>query len=136
MMQTLRTRRRAATLVEFALVAPLFFVFVLGFAELGRGYMVQHLLNNAARQGCRVAVVEGKTNTDVSNAVSAILTPQGIGGDTVSVQINNISGDAGSAQSGDEVTVLVSVPASSVSWVPGAQFLFGTITGQSTLRRE
>ena len=45
--------RRAATAVEFAVVAPVFFLFVLGFIELGRGYMVQHLMTNAARQGCR-----------------------------------------------------------------------------------
>ncbi len=62
-------RRRAASAVEFAIVAQIFFVFVLGFIELGRGFMVQHLMTNAARQGCRVAVIEGKSSSDVSAAV-------------------------------------------------------------------
>src|SRR5579884_3784762 len=45
--------RRGATAVEFALVAPVFFMFILGLIELGRGMMVQSLLENAARAGVR-----------------------------------------------------------------------------------
>ena len=128
--------RRAAAAVEFAIVAQVFFLFVLGFIELGRGYMVQHLMSNAARQGCRVAVIEGRSNTDVNNAVYAVLNGQGISGDAVTVQVNDATANAGTAQAYDEITVTVSIPASSVSWVPGAQFLFGTITGKYTMRRE
>ena len=56
---------------------PVFFIFLLGFIELGRGFMIQHLMTNAARQGCRVAVIEGKTTTDVNNAVYAVLNGRG-----------------------------------------------------------
>ncbi len=122
--------------MEFAIVAPIFFLFILGFIELGRGYMIQHLMSNAARQGCRVAAIEGKTSTDVNNTVYAVLNGEGISGDAVSVQVDDAAADASSANPGDEITVTVSVPVSSVSWVPGAQFLFGTITGKYTLRRE
>ena len=128
--------RRAAAAVEFAMVAPLFFLFVLGFIELGRGYMIQHLMTNAARQGCRVAVIEGKATTDVNNAVYAVLNGQGISGDSVTVQVNDVTANDSTAQSGDEITVIVSIPAATVTWVPGAQYLFGTITGKYTMRRE
>jgi Flp pilus assembly protein TadG len=131
-----RGRRHAATAVEFAIVAPIFFLFVLGFIELGRGLMVQHLMTNAARQGCRVAVIEGKNTNDVNAAVIAVLTRQGISGDTVAVQVNDAAKDASSAGVGDEITVVVSVPTAKVSWVPNAQFLVGTISGKYTLRRE
>jgi len=130
------TVRGAATAVEFAVVAPIFFVFVLGFIEVGRGFMVQHLMTNAARQGCRVAIIEGKTNTDVSNAVYAVLSAQGLSGDTVTVQVDDAAGNASSAQPGDEISVTVSIPTSSVTWVPKAQFLLGTISGKYTMRRE
>ena len=60
-------------MVEFAIIAPVFFVFVLGLVELGRGLMVQHLLTNAARQGCRLGVIEGKTYTDIQNAAKSVL---------------------------------------------------------------
>ena len=115
-------RRWAATAAEFAIVAPIFFTFILGLFELGRGYMVQHLMTNAARQGCRVAVIEGKTSTDVNNAVYAVLNGEGISGDAVTVQVNDASGNASSAQSGDEITVTVSIPASTVSWIPAPSF--------------
>jgi Flp pilus assembly protein TadG len=129
-------RRPAATAVEFAIVAPLFFLFLLGFIELGRGYMIQHLMTNAARQGCRVAIIEGKSSTDVNNAVYSVLNGEGISGDTVTVQVDDAAANASSANPGDEISVTVSIPVTAVSWVPGAQFLFGTISGKYTLRRE
>ena len=130
------TRRWAATSTEFSVVAPIFFVFVLGFIELGRGFMIQHLMTNAARQGCRVAVIEGKSNTDVNNAVYTVLNGEGISGDTVTVQVDDVTGNPSSANPGDEISVTVSIPVSAVSWVPKAQFLIGTISGKYTLRRE
>jgi Flp pilus assembly protein TadG len=129
-------RRRGATAAEFAVVAPLFFLIVLGFIELGRGLMIQHLMTNAARQGCRVAVIEGKTTADINAAVLNVLGGQGIQGDAVSVQVNDAAANASSANPGDEITVTVSIPTATVSWVPAAQFLFGTISGKYTLRRE
>jgi Flp pilus assembly protein TadG len=129
-------RRRGAAAVEFAVIGSVFFVFVLGFIELGRGFMVQHLMTNAARQGCRVAVIEGKTNTDVTNAVVSVLGGEGISGDTVSVQVKDAAANASTAQSGDEISVTVSIPTSTVSWVPAANFLVGTISGKYTMRRE
>jgi Flp pilus assembly protein TadG len=128
--------RRGAAAVEFAVVAPFFFLVVLGLVELGRGLMVQHQLTNAARQGCRAAIIEGKTTNDASTTVSNLLAGLGISGATTNVLVNEQQADASTAVAGDEITVKVSVPAGSVSWVPGANFLFGTITGQSTLRRE
>ena len=118
------------------MVASLFFVLVLGLVELGRGIMVQHLMTNAARQGCRVAVIEGKATSNVNAAVLSVLTPQGISGDTVSVQVNDVAANASTANAGDEISVTVSIPTATVCWVPSANFLFGTISGKYTLRRE
>jgi Flp pilus assembly protein TadG len=131
-----KRRQRAATTVEFALVAPLFFLMVLGLIELGRGLMVKHLLTNAARQGCRVGVVEGKGNSDINAAVSTVLAPLGISAETVSVQVNDGSGDARFAVAFNELTVKVSVPVSAVTWLPGGRYLSGTLSGQYTLRKE
>lgn len=132
----LRGLRRAATAVEFAVVSTVFFTFLIGFIEVGRGFMIQHLMTNAARQGCRVAVIEGKSTTDVNNAVYAVLNGQGISGDTATVQVNDASANASSANAGDEISVTVSIPVSAFSWVPASQYLFGSISGKYTLRRE
>jgi Flp pilus assembly protein TadG len=109
---------------------------LLGMIEVARGLMVQHLMTKVARQGCRLAVIEGKSNSDVTAAVTNALTPVGISSDTITVQINDVTANASTAIAGDEVTVIVSVPVNSVSWVPFPTFLSGNIAGRYTLRRE
>lgn len=131
-----RPTRQGASVLEFAIVAPLFFLLVFGFVELGRCLMVQHLLTNAARQGCRVAVIEGKTTADVNATVTNLLAGQGIRGAATSVQVNGASADASTAGPGDRIDVSVSIPAGVTSWVPQAQFGLGTLTGTYALRRE
>jgi Flp pilus assembly protein TadG len=128
--------RRGASTVEFAIVAPILFTVVLGIIEVGRGLMAIHLLNNAARAGCRVGVIEGKSTSDINTAVTNLLTAQGISSEGVTVEVNDGSADASTAQAGDEITVIVSVPVSKVSWVPGTSYLQGSLSGQYTLRRE
>jgi Flp pilus assembly protein TadG len=129
------TRNGGVTL-EFAIVAPIVFFFVLGLIEVCRGLMVSHLLTKAARQGCRKAVIEGKSNTDITAAVNAALNPAGISGDSITVEVNDKVANAWTAVANDEITVIVSVPVSDVTWVPVTRFLRGTLSGQYTLRRE
>ena len=108
----------------------------LGFIEVTRGFMVIHLLNSAARQGCRIGVIEGKSTKDITTAAVKTLKSQGIHGEVTTVMVNGGAADASTSKAGDEITVTISVPASSVSWVPGARFLVGNISSQYTLRRE
>jgi Flp pilus assembly protein TadG len=123
-------------MVEFAVVVPIFLTIIFGILEISRALMVKHLLTNAARAGARTGTLEGTSNTDITNAVNAALTNMGISGETVTVEINDNVADAATANPTDEVTVLVSVPVSNISWMPSPLFLSGTITGQYTLRRE
>jgi Flp pilus assembly protein TadG len=52
-------RTRGQALVEFALVAPLFFVLLFGIIEVGRFIFYYEVLNNATREGARYAIVNG-----------------------------------------------------------------------------
>lgn len=128
--------RAASTTVEFAVLAPVFFIAVLGMVEVGRGLMVQHLLLNAARQGCRTGILPSNGKTDVTNAVSSTLAPAGITSQTVSINVNDASGDPGSASSGADITVQVQVPISAITWVPVTNYLSGNISAQYTLRKQ
>jgi Flp pilus assembly protein TadG len=128
--------RTASSTVEFAVVAPIFFLFVLGIVEVGRGLMVQHLMLNAARQGCRTGILPSNGNTEITTAVADSLASAGITSQTLSVTVNDVSADAKSANTNDDITVRVTVSADSVSWVPGSQFLFGNISAQYTLRKQ
>lgn len=58
-------RRTAAHLVEFAVVAPVFFLFLFGIFEYGRYVMTLQVMTNAAREGARYAVVT--TNDSSAN---------------------------------------------------------------------
>jgi Flp pilus assembly protein TadG len=130
------SKRSGAAVLEFAIVAPVLFLIILGIIEVGRGLMVTHLLTNAARQGCRLGVIEGTSTAQISTVVLNTLKSQGINGNTVTIQVNDGVADASTAQAGDEITVLITVPASQVTWLPGARFLTGNLSGRYTLRRE
>ena len=54
-----RRRRRGQAMVEFALVAPLFFLLLFSIIEFGRAVYYIQMLNNAAREGARYAIVHG-----------------------------------------------------------------------------
>jgi Flp pilus assembly protein TadG len=49
--------------VEFALVAPIFVLLLFSIIEFGRAIYVVEMLNNAAREGARYAIVHGANST-------------------------------------------------------------------------
>ena len=129
--------RRGTTAVEFAFVGSIVFLMFFGVLELGRALMVTHLLTNAARAGCRAGVIEGTSTASIKAVVNQALTSVGISGDTVSVQVNDGATDASASKAGDEITVVASITASSVSWLPFQKFMSGkSLSGQYTLQRE
>ena len=128
-----RRRRRGATVVEFAVVAPLLFLFIFAMIEFGRLVMVEQILTNAAREGARRGILEQSTAAEVETIVSDYLTESSIAGATVSVSPGNFH----QVGFGDPVTVTVSVPYGQVSWLPTPRFLGGTnLTAQSVMRGE
>src|SRR5215212_9768522 len=62
--QPRRTARagRGQAMVEFALVAPVFFLLLFGIIEGGRFILYYQTLNNAAREGARYAIVHGSNS--------------------------------------------------------------------------
>lgn len=54
-----RPRSRGQAIVEFALVAPLFFIVLFAIIEAGRFMLYYQTLNNATREGARYAIVNG-----------------------------------------------------------------------------
>jgi hypothetical protein len=65
-------RRRGATVVEMAVVLPVFGIFMAGLMEVGHAYMVMQVLNSAAKQSARLGAVEGKTTADVVGKAESI----------------------------------------------------------------
>jgi hypothetical protein len=68
-----REKRRGTTVVETALVLPVFLLFVLGLIELGHAQLVKHVLRGACRQAARIGTTEGKTTAQVRERALAIM---------------------------------------------------------------
>ena len=119
-----RKQRWGAAVVEFAIVAPLFFLLVFGMVEYGRMVMVQQVLTNASREGARSAVLDGASATAVKASVVEFLEESAIN----SVTQDNVEitpADPSTAGSGDSVTVTVTVDFDDVSWMPSPMYLGG-----------
>ena len=115
MKESVRRYCRGQALVEFALVLPVFLMFLFGAVEFGRGFLDKHLLTNAARKGARMGSLPGKTNQDVNDTVDAFLQSVGMGAGswTTEIEVTDSEGEhraggLGSAIEGDRVYVTVS----------------------------
>ncbi len=121
-------RARAAAIVEFAVVLPLLLTILFGIIEYGWVFMIRQTLQNAAREGCRLMVLQTSTEpyTNVYDRVAAVMQPTGITGYQATLNHNVC-----------EETVSVSVPYADISLLGG---FFGTenydLTGSCTMRKE
>ncbi len=66
------------TLVEFVLILPIFLVLIMAFFDIGRVVVYYAVLNNAAREGTRFAIVQeyapytSGTSYNCANAIPAV----------------------------------------------------------------
>ena len=133
---TKRLARRGTSAVEMAIIAPVFVALVMGQIETSRLGMVSQLITTAAREGCRVAVLEGSTQTDVQNRVNAVLAGSGISVGTVTPTCPSPYTWT-TAPQGTPITVSLSVPFSQVSWMGTPYYLANaTVRAAATLSSE
>lgn len=131
--------RRGPSLVEVALVLPVVVTVLLGVAEANRAITVGSMVSEAAREGARLATVQGMTNVDIQQKVASLLEPARIPSSEVSVDIS-VSNEAAAgrienALPQDMVTVKVTVPFDQVGYI-GSLFLEGRkLSGQSSVQR-
>lgn len=76
-----KTRRRGATLVEFALVIGSVLFMLMAIYEYGLFLMVRNALDHAAREGARLAIstTNVKTTADIQNLAQTYLAGQRLG---------------------------------------------------------
>ena len=128
--------RRGGSAAEMALIAPVFLTLILGQIETSRLGMVAQLLTTAAREGCRVAVVPGASQSDVQTRVEAVLTGSGITIGTVTPTCPSPY-EWDTAPGGTPITVSLSVSYASVSWL-GTPFVLksANVSASATLSSE
>ena len=123
-------QRTGASLVEFAIVAPLLFLFFFAAMEFCRVAMIRHTADNAVYEGCRVGIIPGATAGEVNTEATRILNSLGVTNVSIDVIPPTIDRDT------DEVTVRVVVPLDDNSFVPNQFFSGRSIARELTLRRE
>jgi Flp pilus assembly protein TadG len=77
-MKRLKKNERGAALLETAITIPIILLISVGIFEFGRAYQTWQVLTNAAREGARLAVIEGSTDTLVRARVNQYLKDGGI----------------------------------------------------------
>lgn len=132
-------RRRGALTVEMALITPVLLILIFGIMQVGYAFMVQHALQDVARQGCRAASLRTRSQSAVTSAIQTQLQAEGItpSKTTSTIFVNDLSQDLASASAGDEVTVRIAMSLADVALFPGFFSNFtGTVQGSYTLRCE
>lgn len=70
---TTQSRERGQSLVEFALVVPIFLLLFFAIIEAGRFVFYYEVLNNATREGARYAIVHGSNAWECSGPLPEAL---------------------------------------------------------------
>jgi Flp pilus assembly protein TadG len=133
-----RAPLRGQSLVEFALIAPVFLMLVFGIIGFGLLFGWKHTLNNGAREGARAAAV-CKSDEEV-RAIVLKKTSSLSQGSSVNVSVTAEADDgtplaAGQRQRGGSVTVTVSYVAPFIG-IPGVMAEQKTLVSSSTFRME
>ncbi len=138
------TRRSGAAAVETALVLLPALMFIFGIFEFGRMLMAWNMLNNAAREGCRYALVNNTSST-IATDVQTQVTSRMAGQDTqafnsftvtVSGTHGGVSTPVNNLVAGDMITVTVSGSYKFMNVVPFINFGSMTLTSSPTMLCE
>ena len=95
----LRKNERGAALLETAITIPIILLISVGIFEFGRAYQTWQVLTNAAREGARIAVINGTSADQIRGAVKNYAK---VGGLTVTD--DQIALDQGVALGGNDWT--------------------------------
>lgn len=140
MFKTIRKskQREGKTTVEFALVAPLFFLVLFCCFEFARMSMLRNLAQNAAYEACRLAMMEGATAADGQAEANEVLARLGTQGATVETSFQPILRDDGSVlEERAFVTTRVTIPlAQNTIAFPSSAFGDKSIVAETQLRSE
>ncbi len=140
---------RGAELVEFALVFPLLLLVVLGIIDFGFLFQRMEVVTNAAREGARIRVLPGYSDTDAQSRACTYLQSGGVPitgrcptptNPVISVN-SNFSIDIGGGKTIQGVQVQVSYSSSYFFLSPLLRFFGGSlssvpINGVAVMRSE
>lgn len=118
-----RSSERGAVAVEFAILAPVLVMLLLGIIEFGRAYNVQISLTNAAREGVRAMAINSSQPLAMTAAKNAAqqLSP--------ALTDGNITFSGTNCTEGAQMTVTISYSLSTMTGIAGPF----AMTGKGTM---
>lgn len=118
--------------MEFAIVAIPLFLFIFTCVEFGRVMMTLQTLDEAARVGCRAAVLGGASADTAKAAAREVLDVAGLPG-TITVEPDPLE----TAELWSPISVNIQLSVSDATWLPVPRFLTDqTLSASSTLPKE
>jgi Flp pilus assembly protein TadG len=140
-------KRSGSAVAEFAFISPILALVIMGMIELSRGLMVKVTLSDAARASCRGGIHRGKANADIVQYCTDVMrynyfdsskfNPNTIGSVTINVTDGNgntVNGNESlDAPPGSYVSVQVSIPVSSTTWVPSVFLSQGSLESETVV---
>lgn len=137
--------RRGTAAVETALVLPIFLTVAFGICEFGYAIMVKNMATVATFEGARNGIIQGSTNSGVTSKVSSMLAAA-IGSSAskanISIAVTPAAGNTDpqncveNSNTGDVVTVTVSVPYDSIAIISGIFLKGKTMVVQCSMDHE
>lgn len=114
-----KPREEGAALVEFALIAPLLILLVLGIVEFGWLFGQYNDVRHGAREGARLAAVDGGSAEQIRDRICSAMDGLDAGMDSIEVELGLLDDDAdGTAEIGETGTVTVTAGVNSLSGAP------------------
>ena len=129
-LRNVKAARRGTAAVEFAIVAPIFFMLIITAFEFGRLNVIRHTADNAAYEAARHAIVPGATSAEAMDKANSLLEIVGTRGARVSVNPPTLG------PSVESVTVTVEVPMAQNGWIAPRITSNATMRSVSTMRTE
>lgn len=133
----LRQSDAGQSLVEFTLILPLLLILLFAIVDFGRAFYTWNSLSNAAREGARVAAVQG-SNAQINSAVTAAMGGLTTTSPTLTRTYTNVQ-----AAKGETVTVTLNYQFTYVTpispllvFIGGSSIANPTLTSTSAMRLE
>lgn len=118
-------RRPGIVAVETALLLPLFMFLLFIGIEFGRMFWIKTVINDAAAEGARMAILHEPSDTDITQAMSNLLDRQGVE--------SNYQITVGDRTAGQPVAVTVDADLDMLVLPDGLMAMMGTTRISSTV---
>jgi len=135
-MKSVTRQEKGQSLVEFALLLPIFLLILVGIAEFGRAWMTKNILTGAAREAARAAAAETQANAYnsaeaiadaifISANIPITFGANGVFNDSVNTPVPTVS-----------IRITYQYPLIIGGFIPGLPGPNLTLAGTATMRRE